>query len=47
MGWVALWLATLGVLFVKSDWRGVFGGAPMDCTHAWENDHCCVCGEDR
>jgi hypothetical protein len=45
MGWVALWFAFLGWAFAKSDWKAVM--APMDCTHAWENDHCYVCGEDR
>lgn len=45
MGWVALWFAVLGWLIAKSYWGGL--GAPMDCTHHWENDHCYVCGEDR
>jgi hypothetical protein len=45
MGWVIAYSMMLGWMIGKVNWREVL--APMDCTHAWENDHCYVCGEDR
>jgi len=46
MGWY-IYCFALGWLIAKSDWSGMFSDAPMDCTHAWENNHCYVCGDDR
>jgi hypothetical protein len=45
MGWYLYWFA-LGWLVAKSDWKGLMS-PDMDCTHAWQNNHCYVCGEDR
>lgn len=46
MGWYIYWFA-MGWVIAKSDWSGLLSRAPMDCTHAWQNNHCYVCGENR
>lgn len=45
--WYVLYFSLLTLAFVKSDWTGIFSDEPMDCTHAWEENHCYVCGIDR
>jgi hypothetical protein len=46
MGWV-IYSFILGWVIAKHDWSDLFSEAPMDCTHAWENNHCYACGVNR
>jgi hypothetical protein len=46
MGWY-IYCFFMGWVIAKADWSGMFSGAPVDCTHAWQNNHCYVCGDDR
>jgi hypothetical protein len=43
--WFIYWFI-LGVYIGRHDWSDLLKNE-IDCTHAWRNDHCYVCGKDR
>lgn len=46
MGWI-IYFFIIGWFIGQHDWSDLRSGVPMDCTHAWENNHCYVCGDNR